>query len=212
MTCSLYNVGTWCVNSVAHSDVFYGEQNFDDTISPHDSIITALLTFGEGYHNFHHEFPNDYRNGIKWYHYDPTKWFLRLCDIIGLAWDLKEFSDNEIKRGILDMKQKNLLKEKETIDYGVNIDTLPVWTMEEFKQELGRKRDGDDKSGNYVIFNGVVHDVPNKFIMEHPGGVGMIKSRIGKDITAVFNGDIYNHSNAARNVLSHYRIARIYKR
>lgn len=36
--------------------------------------ITALITLGEGYHNFHHEFPSDYRNAIQWYQYDPTKW------------------------------------------------------------------------------------------------------------------------------------------
>ena len=60
-------------------------------------------------------------------------------------------------------------------------------------------------------FNDVVHDIPSQFILEHPGGPNMIKSRIGKDITHVFNGHIYNHSNAARNVLSHYRVAKIYK-
>jgi len=64
---------TFAINSLAH---YLGEQPFDDARTPRDNILTAFLTFGEGYHNFHHEFPNDYRNGIMWYHYDPTKWLI----------------------------------------------------------------------------------------------------------------------------------------
>jgi stearoyl-CoA desaturase (delta-9 desaturase) len=52
---------TFCVNSVAH---YIGEQNFDDHRSPRDSWVTALLTLGEGYHNFHHEFPNGNAIGL----------------------------------------------------------------------------------------------------------------------------------------------------
>jgi stearoyl-CoA desaturase (delta-9 desaturase) len=49
---------TFCVNSLAH---WIGEQPFDDRRTPRDHFITALVTLGEGYHNFHHEFPSDYR-------------------------------------------------------------------------------------------------------------------------------------------------------
>eukprot|EP01083_Nonionella_stella_P055288 145883_1 len=202
LRCALLHQGTWCVNSLAHSDLFGGKQHFDDTITPHDSVITAILTFGEGYHNFHHEFPSDYRNGIRWYQYDPTKWFLRLCRFIGAVYELNQFDANEIKRGMLDMREKNLVKEKESVNYGVDIGTLPVWTMDEYVQQ--RKA---NESKHYVIFNDIVHQIPIEFINKHPGGVDMIRTRIGKDITKLFNGDIYNHSNAARNVLSHYRIA-----
>ena len=48
---------TFCVNSLAH---WIGEQPFDDRRSPRDHMLTALVTLGEGYHNFHHEFPSDY--------------------------------------------------------------------------------------------------------------------------------------------------------
>jgi len=47
-----------------------------------------LLTFGEGYHNFHHKFPKDFRNGIRWFDYDPTKWLIMLLKRFGLAKDL----------------------------------------------------------------------------------------------------------------------------
>lgn len=49
---------TFCVNSLAH---WIGEQPFDDRRSPRDHMLTAFVTLGEGYHNFHHEFPSDYR-------------------------------------------------------------------------------------------------------------------------------------------------------
>jgi stearoyl-CoA desaturase (delta-9 desaturase) len=77
---------TFCVNSLAH---WLGEAPFDDKHTPRDHLITALVTIGEGYHNFHHQFPMDYRNAIKWYQYDPTKWFIWGCKQIGLASHLK---------------------------------------------------------------------------------------------------------------------------
>jgi fatty-acid desaturase len=77
---------TFCVNSLAH---WLGETPFDDKHTPRDHLITALVTIGEGYHNFHHQFPMDYRNAIKWYQYDPTKWFIWVCQQLGLASHLK---------------------------------------------------------------------------------------------------------------------------
>ena len=49
----------------------------------------ALLTFGEGYHNFHHEFQHDYRNGVKSWQWDPTKWIIWLLSKIGLTAGLR---------------------------------------------------------------------------------------------------------------------------
>ena len=46
---------TFSVSSLAH---WLGDQPFDDRNSPRDHVITALVTLGEGYHNFHHEFPS----------------------------------------------------------------------------------------------------------------------------------------------------------
>ena len=77
---------TFCVNSLAH---WLGEAPFDDKHTPRDHFATALVTIGEGYHNFHHQFPMDYRNAIQWYQYDPTKWFIWVCQQLGLASHLK---------------------------------------------------------------------------------------------------------------------------
>jgi stearoyl-CoA desaturase (delta-9 desaturase) len=192
---------TWCVNSVAH---YFGDFTFDDTISPRDHIITSLLTLGEGYHNFHHEFPNDYRNGIHWWDYDPTKWFIGTMNYFGCATDLISFNKNEIVRGETDMQQKNLDKIKSTIDYGRAIEDLPPWNWEKIQAEV------KDHGRILIVVKKVVLDVKD-FLMQnkHPGGKKIIIDRNGKDCTKEFNGGVYNHTNAARNLMSHMRVARL---
>jgi len=62
------------------------------------------------------------------------------------------------------------------------------------------------KEGRALIaIAGIVHDVSG-FIADHPGGKALISSGIGKDATAMFNGGVYNHSNAAHNLLSTMRV------
>jgi len=45
----------------------------------------SLITQGEGYHNYHHTFPRDYRNGPLWYNVDPSKWLIYTLSRVGLA-------------------------------------------------------------------------------------------------------------------------------
>lgn len=59
----LPNQCTFCINSVAH---WLGDTPYDDKHSARDHLISAVLTLGEGYHNFHHQFPSDYRNAVHW--------------------------------------------------------------------------------------------------------------------------------------------------
>jgi len=49
---------------------------------------------------------SDYRNGIRAYDYDPTKWLIRSLSLLGLAHRLKVFPHNEVQKGKLNMKQK----------------------------------------------------------------------------------------------------------
>jgi stearoyl-CoA desaturase (delta-9 desaturase) len=73
---------TFLVNSLAHT---LGRRPYSPDESARDSFVTALLTLGEGYHNFHHAFPMDYRNGVRAYQYDPTKWWIRALSWVGLT-------------------------------------------------------------------------------------------------------------------------------
>ena len=76
---------TFFVNSLAHT---LGSRPYTLAVSARDSLVTALLTFGEGYHNFHHRFATDYRNGVRFYQWDPTKWLIRGMAALGWAYDL----------------------------------------------------------------------------------------------------------------------------
>ncbi len=73
---------TFCINSLAH---IIGTPRYDRSASARDSAITALVTFGEGYHSFHHRFPFDDRSGARWSRYDPSKWFIWTLARIRLA-------------------------------------------------------------------------------------------------------------------------------
>ncbi|KAJ4414638.1 stearoyl-CoA 9-desaturase [Gnomoniopsis sp. IMI 355080] len=186
---------TFCVNSLAH---WLGEQPFDDRNSPRDHVITALVTLGEGYHNFHHEFPSDYRNAIEWYQYDPTKWCIWMWKQLGLASDLKTFRQNEIEKGRLQQQQKKLDQKRTKLDWGLPLEQLPVIDWDDFVEQ--------SKNGKALVaVAGVIHDVAD-FIKDHPGGKALISSAIGKDATAIFNGGVYLHSNAAHNLLSTMRV------
>ncbi|MCI5073372.1 fatty acid desaturase [bacterium] len=96
---------TFAINSLAHT---LGKQNYTDTNSAKDSWITAIFTFGEGYHNFHHWYARDYRNGIKAYHWDPSKWFIKSMNWLGLTWNLKQASQEAILQARLKMQKKRL--------------------------------------------------------------------------------------------------------
>ncbi|KAK7626726.1 delta-9 fatty acid desaturase [Phyllosticta citricarpa] len=207
---------TFCINSLAH---WIGEQPFDDKNSPRDHWITALATLGEGYHNFHHEFPSDYRNAIEWWQYDPTKWFIWAWKQVGLAYDLKQFRQyrpgfficqlifvgaNEIEKGRLQMSQKKLDRARATLDWGIPLDQLPVISWDEYVERSSINAEHGQKRA-WILVAGVVHDVTD-FISEHPGGRALIKSYVGKDATAAFNGGVYEHSNAAHNLLSTMRV------
>jgi stearoyl-CoA desaturase (Delta-9 desaturase) len=76
---------TFFINSLAH---VWGKQPYSDKNTSKDNPIIALLTFGEGYHNYHHSFQRDYRNAIRWWQYDPTKWLIRSLSLFGLAKNL----------------------------------------------------------------------------------------------------------------------------
>lgn len=73
---------TFCINSICH---LWGSQPHGRANSSRNSWWVSLLTFGEGFHNYHHSFPSDYRNGSRWYNFDPSKWLIFTLSMFGLA-------------------------------------------------------------------------------------------------------------------------------
>jgi stearoyl-CoA desaturase (delta-9 desaturase) len=91
---------TFFINSLAH---MWGSRPYTDENSARDNWFLAIVTYGEGYHNFHHRFQSDYRNGIRWWQYDINKWFISACSWVGLARNLKRTPDFKIQRARLAM-------------------------------------------------------------------------------------------------------------
>ncbi|PIU00859.1 MAG: hypothetical protein COT74_02875 [Bdellovibrionales bacterium CG10_big_fil_rev_8_21_14_0_10_45_34] len=111
---------TFFINSLCH---FWGKQPYSDAHTARDSHILAVLTYGEGYHNFHHEFQGDYRNGVKWYQWDPTKWLILSLHKLGWANGLKEVSPFKILEAQIQQRKKRALSS------GVRSDVLEQWAQ-----------------------------------------------------------------------------------
>ena len=86
---------TFFINSLCHT---IGSQPYSDKCSSRDSMIMAFLTFGEGYHNYHHRFQHDYRNGVKRWAYDPTKWAIWSLSKLGLVSGMRRVPQEKIEQ------------------------------------------------------------------------------------------------------------------
>ncbi len=84
---------TFFINSFCH---MLGRQPYSTSHTARDSAIMAFLTFGEGYHNYHHEFQHDYRNGVKPWQWDPSKWTIWTLSKLGLVDGLRRVPDGRI--------------------------------------------------------------------------------------------------------------------
>lgn len=89
----LVQQSTFFINSLCHC---VGKRPYSTRCSARDSFLMSLFTYGEGYHNYHHEFQHDYRNGVKPWNYDPTKWSIWALEKIGLVSNLRRVSQTRI--------------------------------------------------------------------------------------------------------------------
>jgi fatty-acid desaturase len=76
---------TWLVNSATH---MWGSRRFLTTDTSRNSLVIALLTFGEGWHNNHHAIPQSARHGFTWYEIDLNWYGISTLRMLGLAWDI----------------------------------------------------------------------------------------------------------------------------
>ncbi len=96
---------TFLINSLCH---YMGKRPYSLKDSARDSTLAAILTYGEGYHNYHHQFQYDYRNGIRWYHWDPTKWMIKTLEIIRFVKKLRRAPEETIFKARLQVQRENL--------------------------------------------------------------------------------------------------------
>lgn len=118
---------TFLINSACH---FFGSQPYNDLNTARDCWFISLFTYGEGYHNFHHAFETDYRNGLRAYDFDPGKWLVAVLSWLKLATNLKRASEQKILELKLRM-QERALQEKVRPH-------MP--SLEECKEFLSRQR------------------------------------------------------------------------
>lgn len=85
----------WLVNSGAHK---WGYQTWRTGDLSTNCWWVALLTFGEGWHNNHHAFPASARHGLKWYEIDVSYLVIRGLERLGLAWDLKTPTEEQMAK------------------------------------------------------------------------------------------------------------------
>ncbi len=123
---------TFFINSLAH---MWGKQPYTNTNTAKDNGFLALFTYGEGYHNFHHYFQTDYRNGVHWYQWDPTKWTIAALSWLGLARNLKRVPDFKIQEALVQMQFEHA-KEQLAKDKAGNVDAWRAALEKEYQQFL----------------------------------------------------------------------------
>lgn len=96
---------TFLINSAAH---MFGSRPYTDANTARDNWLLAPLTCGEGFHNFHHQWQWDYRNGALWYQWDTTKWLLNLLAWAGLVGQFRRVSKPTMLRARLRMEEQRL--------------------------------------------------------------------------------------------------------
>jgi len=89
---------TFFINSLAH---YWGRRPYTADNTARDNDLIAVFTYGEGYHNFHHLFQWDYRNGVRWWQFDPTKWWIAGWSAVGVTRGLKRVPEFKIQRAML---------------------------------------------------------------------------------------------------------------
>jgi len=150
---------TFFINSLAH---IWGSQPYTEKNTARDNGILAVFTFGEGYHNYHHIFENDYRNGIYWWQYDPTKWFIKSCSWFGLTTKLRVSPQAKIEKAKALMLRKkaedkiatlhnyHIVKEHLEAEYDALIERMSEY-YDSKKQLLDNKKNSLSKKYELAI-------------------------------------------------------------
>jgi stearoyl-CoA desaturase (Delta-9 desaturase) len=120
---------TFFINSLAH---MWGSQPYTDGNTARDNPVVALLTYGEGYHNFHHMFAHDYRNGLRWWQWDPSKWFISGMSLVGLTRNLKRVPWFKIQRALLDNQFQRAERRLASLPGRAHLELLRARVAEEY--------------------------------------------------------------------------------
>jgi stearoyl-CoA desaturase (delta-9 desaturase) len=115
----LVNQAAWCVGSVCH---MFGARPFPTPDHSGNVSWVAWMTFGEGLQNNHHAFPGSTMHALRWWQPDISGWIIRLCEWLGLVWDVRipshAVQTAARRRGYrgLDPRMQNILADPGTLE------------------------------------------------------------------------------------------------
>jgi len=192
--------------SLAHWD---GLQPYSDEDTSRGNLILALLTGGEGNHNFHHAFPHDFRSGPSVFDWDPSKWIILGLYCLGLAGGLRRVHEEDVKEAEAYMAHRNQQGDQSSEGEQAEEWEGEVWGMDEV-----RRYKRDKPSSCVVLIRGFVVDVTG-YLGEHPGGAALLRRYSvcldhsdARDATWAFDGGLNIHSRAAKKRMRALRIAK----
>ena len=129
---------TFFINSLCH---MWGRQPYTDTNSAKDNDLLAFFTYGEGYHNFHHHFQTDYRNGVLWWQFDPTKWLINVLAWCKLAGNLRRVPNFKIQEALVKMQFERANKQLSKNSTKTNTEIWRDTLEKEYQQFLNTLSD-----------------------------------------------------------------------
>jgi len=198
---------TFIVNSLAH---WHGLQQYSDEMSDRGNWLFALLTGGEGNHNFHHTFPYDYRATPAYIAWDPSKWIILFLGKLGVVSKIRRASSADINFA----QQRMRLQSSDHHGPGIESEAQwngPCWTVGELKSHLS-----ENPNCCLLFIDGFILDI-SPYIVCHPGGAKLlmrycIKLSQTDDIalynaTKAFHGGFNVHSGIAKLTMKKMRIA-----
>jgi len=199
---------TFIVNSFAHWD---GLQPFTDEDTSKGNVIMALLTCGEGNHNFHHAFPQDFRSGPSPLDWDPSKWIILTLHRIGLVTGLRRARDQEVRSAMVWMHHKHTGETTSEDDDSSDYWAGPEWTRSNLAEYV---RAGTRRT--VIVIDGYAVDV-TKYLSEHPGGaLQLVRYSVSsdeaediRDASWAFHGGLNKHYRAARLRMKELRVAKL---
>ncbi|MGE3693300.1 MAG: acyl-CoA desaturase [Novosphingobium sp.] len=86
LRCFIFSNGVAFNNSIAHT---FGYRHFDESSNATSNWFSALLTFGDGWHNAHHAAARIASNKVKWWEFDFNGSTIHAMEALGLAWDVQ---------------------------------------------------------------------------------------------------------------------------
>ena len=191
----------WSINSVSHYPPLLGVQRFSLRSSAVWVPFIHLLQNGEGHHNYHHQFPSDYRHGIHWSHWDPTKWSIQAWAALGLASQLRTTPT----RAIVDARARTLQAKAEALRVHLHPTPPPLSSLPSLSTAEVRRLCAAPSLCSLLLFDGLVLDVGG--FDEHPGGAELLRRWTGEDVTEAVRGGIALHTDAAEALMRQMAIA-----